>query len=357
MRHAHALRVWVGAGLYWWAAVGVAAAVESTTERVSDVATIEQKLGRLRLHGSGSLGAETVRLRGGAEVHHLGNSPWFVSSEARFEQERRLPYDLRHWGGHLGLGWAFSETNSLLAKYRLDHYKVFNTGPNVDPAFRTVAGRSQVAALGLDFQHDTRDDALYPTQGTRLKLGGELALEALGGDDNFSRLESDTSVYATPFQTLTSHPWLQDVTLVEHFRVGWVQSFGETDAVPFFERYFAGGSTTVRGHRNRWLTPRGLEQQFVGGEWLFVNNVELRKPILSRYFKRDLSAALFFDAGRAYRRLSALGDFGYGVGGGLRYVVRLGPIHGVARADYAFSLDHEGDDSTSRLHLTFGIPF
>jgi outer membrane protein assembly factor BamA len=100
-----------------------------------------------------------------------------------------------------------------------------------------------------------------------------------------------------------------------------------------------------------------LEQQFVGGEWQFTNNVEARKPIFADSFNRQLSAALFFDVGRAYRKLSDFGDFGYGVGGGLRYVVRAGPLSGVARADYGVSFDQEGDDSTTRLHLTFGLPF
>ncbi len=67
--------------------------------------------------------------------------------------------------------------------------------------------------------------------------------------------------------------------------------------------------------------------------------------------------AAFFDAGRAFRRFSEIGDFGYGVGGGLRYVVHCWKLHGVLRADYAFSLDHEGDDAVSRLHVTFGVPF
>ena len=139
--------------------------------------------------------------------------------------------------------------------------------------------------------------------------------------------------------------------------MGWVEEFDDNSQVPFFERYFAGGTKTVRGHRSRWLTPRGLEDQFVGGEILLVNNVEARMPIFVDRFDRRLSAAVFFDAGRAFRKFSDVGDFGYGLGGGLRYVVKLWQLEGVARADYGFSLDDEGDDATSRLHLSFGVPF
>lgn len=330
---------------------------EPQTERIGESAALEYTVGRVKLKGSGKIWGDVVRLRGGAEVYQLFNSPLFFSGEARFDREERLPYDLTHWGGHVGLGWMFSESTNLLAKYRLDSYKVFNTGPNVDPAFLAVAGRNQVTALGLVLRIDSRDDEFYPTSGVRAKLEGELALEPLGGDDDFGRLQSDVAVYVTPFRERPTGTCLDDVTFVEHVRVGWVEAFGDTDDVPFFERYFAGGPSTVRGHRSRWLTPRGLEQQFVGGEILVVNNLEARRPIFEKLFNRRLSAAVFFDAGRAYRRFSDIGDFGYGIGGGLRYVVRLGPLSGVARVDYGFSLDDEGDDSTAKLHVTFGLPF
>lgn len=330
---------------------------EPSSERVTDVAAIEHTVGRVKLKASGNLSGSVQGIRGGGRITHMFGSPFFASANARFDQERRLPYDLRHWGGDIGVGWAFTEQTGLTTKYRLDSYKVFNTGDSVDPAFRTVTGRSEVTALGLGLQHDSRDDRFYPTSGDRWRLESELAMEALGGDYNFGRVEAEWATYLTPFRQRVASGFLQEVTVVEHASVGWVAPFGETDAVPFFERYFVGGTTTVRGHRSRWLTPRGLEDQFVGGELKLVNNIELRVPIFPTQFNRQLSAAVFFDAGRAFHRFSEIGDFGYGVGGGLRYLVHFWKIQGVVRADYAFSLDHEGDDSTSRFHLTFGLPF
>ena len=164
-------------------------------------------------------------------------------------------------------------------------------------------------------------------------------------------------MYVTPFRGTASGTWLGDVTFVEHARFGYVEGIGDTDDPPFFERYFVGGSSTVRGHRSRWLTPRGLEQQFVSGEIELINNIEARVPVLPETFDGRLSVAAFFDVGRAYRRFSEIGDFGYGVGAGLRYVVKVWKLHGVVRMDYGFSLDNEGDDSTSKLHVTLGLPF
>lgn len=113
----------------------------------------------------------------------------------------------------------------------------------------------------------------------------------------------------------------------------------------------------MRGSRSRWYSPRGIDQEFVGGELQIVNNVEARLPIFARWFDRRLSAATFFDLGRSWHHWSEIGDFGYGVGAGLRYRVRLGPLSGVARADYGVNLDREGDNTASHVHLTFGLPF
>lgn len=332
-------------------------AVEQATERITEVAAVEHTIGKVKLRGSGGLSGDSQRLNGRLQVRRLFTTPWFVSMAARFDNERRKPYDLRRWGGEVGIGRELNETTELLATYRLDSYKVFHTGSNADPAFRTVAGRTEVTALGLALEHDGRDDRFYPTTGCKARVGGELALEALGGDYDFGRLESDVALYATPFHHAGQQQFFGDVTLVEHLRLGWVENFGDTDDVPFFERYFVGGTNTVRGHRSRWLTPRGLEEQFVGGEIQLVNNVEARVPVFPQQFNRQLSAAIFFDVGRAFRRFSDIGDFGYGVGGGLRYVVHVWKLNGVLRLDEGFSLGHEGDDATARFHVSFGLPF
>ncbi|MBI3332607.1 MAG: BamA/TamA family outer membrane protein [Candidatus Omnitrophica bacterium] len=351
---------WVVAG-FLLLAVGVAPLraeeAEQTAGRASGAAEVEHGFGRVKVHGSGDLSGDAQELSVGLQARRLFNGPLFFAGEGRVGQERLLPYDLHHWGGEVGLGAALDEATDLSAFYRLDDYSVFNVSADADAAFRTVRGLSTVSALGLALKRDQRDDPFYPTAGYRARLKGEMALRGWGGDYNFGRLESDFSLYATPLGSPAAGRWWGELTFVEHLRVGWLESFGSTDEVPFFERYFVGGASTVRGHRGRWLTPRGNDDQFVGGKLELLNNVEARLPIFKERFHRRLSVAAFFDVGRAYRRFSEVGDFGYGVGAGLRYVVKIWEVQGVARADYGVNLAREDDDSTSHLHLTFGIPF
>lgn len=330
--------------------------LEAGAGKSSQAVAVEEQVGPARLKAGGELSGANQRLDLGAEVRKVLPAPWFLAADAWGEHESREPFNLRRWGGDLGVGRELDAATDLLLRYRYDSDKVYGTGASGDPDFNSLAGRTQVTALGVLLRHDERDDPWYPTRGRRWKLGGELASKAFGGDYHFGRLQGEASWYWTPWRDRPVSPFLQEVTLVEHVRGGWAEDFSETEEVPFFERYFVGGSSTVRGYPGRWLTPRGGENELVGGEILLVNNVEARVPVLPDRFRRRLSAALFFDVGRAFRRFSDVGDFGYGAGAGLRYVVHFWKVHGVARADYGFGLERE-NPGTGELHFTFGSVF
>lgn len=341
------------------AAVGEAADGEqpSGTGRTPGVGTVEARVGKAKVYGDGDISSDTQELSVGLEVRELFDRPLFIFGEGRVGQEKFRHYDLHHWGDKWGVGYALDPATDFSATYRLHNYSLFDIGPETDPEIRSVQGLSTVSALGLSFKHDRRDDPLYPTTGYRLRVGAEAGLHGLGGDYDFGRLESNFAFYLSPFRESAAGRWWEEVTFAEHLRLGWVGSFGSTDEVPFFERYFVGGASTVRGHRGRWLTPRRLDDQFVGGQAQLVNNIEARLPVFKETFRRRLSGAAFFDLGRAYHRFSQIGNFGYGLGVGLRYIVKIWQMEGVARMDLGFNPAREDDDSRARLHLTFGVPF
>lgn len=333
-----------------WAQEPAAGPVEQTPK-------VEGQFRNIKVDGDGDVTSSSQDLTIRVQARDLFQSPFFVSGRGMVGQRQLRDYDLHRWGGELGAGWALDPKTDLLATYRLESFSTHNVSPDADPAFRDVQGLSRVGAFGLAVMRDTRDDPLYPTAGRRMRLGSELAVKGWGGDYSFGRLQGDYAGYWTPWKERGEGVWWEEITFVERFRIGWMEAFGSTDEVPFFERYFVGSGSSVRGHRGDWLSPRRIDDQFIGGETEFINNVEARLPIFKERFKRKLFTAAFFDVGRSWRRFSEAGDFGYGAGAGLRYVVHLGPVHGVLRFDYGFNLAHEDDDTTGRLHIVFGSAF
>jgi len=318
--------------------------------------TVEGRGRHWKVDGDGDISADSQALTVRLQARDLFQSPFFLSGRGMVGQRRQRDYDLYRWGEEFGAGWALDAKTDLLATYRLENFSTRNLSPDADPAFRDVGGSSTVGELGLSLNYDGRDEPYYATSGSRTRLTGDLAVRGWGGDYNFGRLEGDYAVYWTPWKGKTSGLW-EEVTFAEHLRLGWTAPFGSSDEVPFFERYFVGGGSTVRGHRGDWLSPRRIDDQFIGGEVEFLQNVEARLPVFKGTFRRRLFAAAFFDVGRSYRKFSDFGDFGYGAGLGLRYVVHFWQVHGVLRFDYGVNLAPEDDDSTSNLHIVFGSPF
>jgi outer membrane protein insertion porin family len=338
---------WVCFAFMW--GIGVS---EASTESSSH----STPWGELRFGGSADTSHDVLGLSLWTELRKIAGSRWFASMAGEAGRERYPFYDLNRWAGALGIGRILSDHLDAEIRYRWQHIHLFHIDPGTDPAIRSVAGSKEIGTWMLGMKLDTRDDAHRPTKGVRGILKAEAALRQFGSDHRFVRLEGDWAWYGRPF--LGWKEGWEDLVLAEHLAIGWVEDFeGEGGEVPFFERYFVGGSSTVRGHRRRWLSPRGMGGVFVGGHLQLINNIELRLPILKDKLHRRLWTAAFFDVGRAFRRISEVGDFGYGVGIGLRYVVDLWEIHGVLRADYGFNPAREGDDTRSTLHVTFGMPF
>ena len=140
------------------------------------------------------------------------------------------------------------------------------------------------------------------------------------------------------------------MALVNALRLGYargLRSNREREIVSF-ERFRAGGSTTIRGYRDRSLGP--LDDELTNthrGDVLFIYNIELRFPLY-----KLLGGALFFDTGNVWDNLAAINTdpLHSAVGVGVRVDTPLGPL----RFDYGFPL--VGDESP-QINLGLGQAF
>src|SRR4029453_17986487 len=82
-------------------------------------------------------------------------------------------------------------------------------------------------------------------------------------------------------------------------RIGLARGLG--GEVPTSERFYAGGSTTLRGFEQNAVGPVGANNVPAGGNAVVVFNNELRVPVLRR-----LDGVLFVDVGNVY---PTIGDF------------------------------------------------
>ena len=132
-------------------------------------------------------------------------------------------------------------------------------------------------------------------------------------------------------------------------KTGMVQAYGNSNRVPIFERYFAGGANSIRGYNERKVGPLdSVSGDPIGGEVMLVGNVEYTVPIVE-----IIKGAVFFDTGNVWSKVKDYGTGGLksGTGMGLRVKTPIGPL----KLDYGVPLSSEPGESKKSGKFYFSV--
>lgn len=245
-------------------------------------------------------------------------------SERDREEDTGYAYDEKRTGGILRLGKRFTDIYSGNVSYKLEQVEIEDFEPGVSADLLAEAGENLVSTLGFGFTRDTRDSFVNPTKGWITTQDLDFAGSWLGGDKDFIRYQISNSLF---------FPLKWNSVLEFRLKGGIVDAIADSDSVPIFERFFAGGARSIRGYDERDvgpLDPATLDP--IGGESIVVGNIEYTIPLI-QYIK----LAAFFDIGNVWADIGdfASGDFKSGTGLGLRVKTPIGPIN----LDYGYPLD------------------
>ncbi len=117
-------------------------------------------------------------------------------------------------------------------------------------------------------------------------------------------------------------------------KAGTIFCYDDDKVIPFEERFYSGGSSSIRGWERAQLGPKDDTGKPIGGKSVFEANLELRYPIYS-----ILSGVAFLDLGNVWRdQLTySIKELRYSSGLGLRVGTPIGPV----RLDFAIPI-YEG---------------
>jgi len=266
------------------------------------------------------------------------------------------------------------------ARYSLDFSDVFNA--RIPPDQQLVIDRlfSQVrlSIVSTSLVSDRRNDPVAPSHGTYATADLEVAGRAIGSEIGYAK----TFLQGSLFQSLTKS---RRFVFAGRAELGLAQGFArlatvtdangqpvlgpdgnpvvvKVDDLPASQRFFAGGSTTVRGFQldrlgvSEVLDDAGLSN---GGNGLVIFNAEVR-ALVGKLFGRNFGVAGFTDVGNIFKnaadvdlsRLRGTGGFG------LRYDSPIGPI----RTDFGYKFTRELYRNGSRergweFHFNLGEAF
>ena len=141
------------------------------------------------------------------------------------------------------------------------------TGDGIADVLQRSEGEDLISKIGLTLLRDNRETLIFTRRGNRSSLKFEYA--GIGGDINYYKMEGRTAQFIPTFDA-----YEQSLSIIA--RAGSVSPFGQSDLVPFYDRFFLGGPETLRGFEYREVGPRDSDEtapdESVGGNsYAFVS--------------------------------------------------------------------------------------
>ncbi len=216
------------------------------------------------------------------------------------------------------------------------------TGQPVFAPF-TSDGRHPESRITPSLVYNTVDNPFTPRKGRRLTGNVAVAGGPLGGGVDYFKPDVEAVLYI---------PHTRHTSLGLRGEAAWITPFGDTTLLPYYQRFFLGGETQIRGVNVRTVGPVDIKNQLIGGNKFVLFNAEY-------YF--DIGGPLrflfFYDAGQAFAEGHNLNlrDLRTSTGAELRFVM---PVLNVPfRLIYAFNLSRDAWQPAHAFKFAVGTTF
>jgi outer membrane protein insertion porin family len=268
---------------------------------------------------------------------YLFDTPITMSLSAFYFERAYFDYMEKRVGGRMAYGYRLTPDLSLTAALRAEDVVVSNPRVAGVPELDAVLGSTDLYTGRVTLVHDTRDNTFLATQGHYLELG----LEQGFGEFSYPRADVD---YRQFFTVRERADGSGRHILAFNSRVG----FSGSDT-PMFERYFAGGYSTMRGFAFRGATPTTNTVR-VGGTFQWLNSVEYFFPLTADEMVRG---TVFCDFGTVEKNI-AINNFRVSPGFGFLFSIpALGPAP--LAINFAFPVAYAPTDQKQVFSFYFGL--
>lgn len=253
-------------------------------------------------------------------------------------------------GGNISFSYPIDETRSISLAVGADLTDI-TTGSLaaglVNDFVKEYGNSISTYTSTLAWSQNTLNRGVFADKGASQRIGLDLALP--GSDVDYLKLSYSGQLFV---------PLTDDLTL--RFRT----DLGYGHNLPFYKNFFVGGYGSVRGYRDNRLGPRSAtgptdpDPEYVGGNIMVENGVELIVPTPFARDNRQLRTVLFVDSGMAYHTELPgydfdLGEMRYTAGVSLAWLTAIGPL----TFSLSRPLNKEPGDETQAFQFTIGQPF
>lgn len=303
-------------------------------------------------------GGQRMRIQGLYGIDNAGFNvdfvePWLFDLPLRFDISGYMNMqDYDNWReNRVGVKTSltrrfFDDFTSASFGYKFEYVKINEVSSRFKNYMReNNQTRGQlVSQPSITLDRDTRDSLVDPSEGYNVNLFGSVTPQFLGSTSTYYRLEAKGSYYYNFFD--------KAIIAMVGGKVGTVASVNRDKDVPIFERYFLGGSDSLRGFDYRTVSPTFGHGNNYGGQTMLLMTAEVTHPIWG-----PVRGAVFTDVGTAWKNSFEMNfsDINVSVGYGLR--IRLPVINAPIKLDLAYPIVNNQAYASSKLRFHFNMGF
>ncbi len=277
----------------------------------------------------------------------VGRGFGFYVSQKDYAEADISDYDVNSIGGDVNFSYPIDEYQRLRFGLGIDKTDIVlgTDPPKFIRDFTDVEGKDYLTyKLTGSWTSNRLNSAMFATRGTYQSLSTEIAVP--GGDLSFAKA-TYTGKYYYPFD--------RQETFVGALRtrVGYADSI-DGGNYPFFENYFVGGLTSVRGYAANTIGPKSVDGvSVIGGNGLLSGSAEFIFPMPFVEDKDSWRTLFFVDGGSVYQDDPSFDDMRYSAGIGISWITPIGPLS----ISSAKALNASSDDTEEQVQFAIGRMF
>ena len=260
-------------------------------------------------------------------------------------------YSVNSLGAGVSIGYPISETSRLTYGLTVQRDEIDTGAYTVDEIFDFIEKEGDSFTnfkASIGWSESTLNKGVLANRGHSQSLVLETTIP--GSDLSFYKLDYRGQIFA---------PLTENYTMRFHTELGYGGAYGDTDRLPFYENYYAGGFNSVRGFKDSSLGPRSTpskarnngdgpddqgrytdpdqDPEAFGGNILITGGAELLFPLPFVKDQRQLRTVLFYDIGNVFDTDCPISttqgcdgvkfqDMAMSAGVGLTWITALGPL-------------------------------
>ena len=254
-------------------------------------------------------------------------------------------YTLNESGIILGYGVPASNTSNIFGEYRLSSIDLICGADLATYESTSCTNPKDIdSQISLTYSKNTLNDFYNPTSGIQASLNTKIGIPS--SDYKYTSIEGAIKSY-----DLLADRYVSKLSS----RFNLASGYGGDD-LPFFKRYYEGGTSSIRGFNFNSLGSKYLNSKPKGGEFSFVSSAGIATPVdFLGIDNKNMKLFSFVDVGTISDKVSdfAFDELRASTGIGFTWLTPIGPIG----AHIAKPILQKTGDQTETFSFNLGASF